>query len=91
MTFETQTKTLFQAITSDDTKWSPYRQMVANVFNAYPTRALTLEQIEAIARAVECLPGDASLKDAVSFYVRHKVLRSRANNNKGSRLYEVNY
>jgi hypothetical protein len=72
-----------------DTNWSPYRQMTANVFNAYYTRALTVEQIDGVARAIDGLPQDSSLQDALSFFVRKKVLRSRTE--RGKRFYEVNY
>ena len=81
-----KTADLFNTVTKDEAKWSPYRQMVSNVFNAYPIRAFTLEQINGIARAAEGLPADASLQDALSFYVRHKVLRRR-----DRKFYEVNF
>ena len=86
----TKTAELFAKITRDDTKWSPYRQMVANVFNAFHTRAFSVEQVELIARAVDGLPEASSLQDALSFYVRHKVLRTRRGSG-GKKLYEVNF
>ena len=87
--FSEKSRELFQSVLSQDDKWSPYRQMTANVFNAYSSRALRLDQIEGVARIVEGLPADASLEDAVRFFVRAKVLRSRRDN--GGRLYEVNF
>ncbi len=89
MSLDAQTKALFDRITKDETKWSPYRQMVANVFNAFPTLALEVKNIEMVAQATQGLPEDGSLQDALSFYVRHKVLRTRRNG--GRKLYEVNY
>lgn len=84
------TRQLFHGILGQAEKWSPYRQMVANVFEAYSTRALGVEQVNLIARAVECLPQDATLQDALTFYVRQKVLRARRSDS-GERLYEVNF
>lgn len=69
--------------------WSPYRAMARNVFLAYPTLALTQEQIEGVARVIEGLPKDASLQDALTFLVKRKALRSYRKD--GKRLYEVNY
>lgn len=69
--------------------WSPYRAMARNVFLAYPTRALTVEQIDAVAQAIEGLPKDASLQDALTFLVKRKALRSRREG--GRRFYEVNW
>lgn len=80
---------LFRANLRTDKDWSPYRQMVANVFTAYFTRALSLDSVEGVARAIEGLPLDAGLEDAVRFFVRRKVLRSRQAN--GRRVYEVNF
>jgi hypothetical protein len=70
-------------------KWSPYRQMAVNVFNAFPTLALGVEQVDGVARAVYGLPADGSLKDALSFLVRNKQLRRRRSDN-GTSLYEIN-
>lgn len=90
MTHETTTRQLFDRITKDETKWSPNRQMVANVFNAFPTLALPVDSVNLIARGACGLPEGETLQDALSFYVRHKVLRTRSNGSR-AKLYEVNY
>jgi hypothetical protein len=77
------------AFVNEAEAWSPYRAMARNVFMAYPALALTLEQINGVARAIEGLPKDASLQDALTFLVKRKALRSRKKD--GRRLYEVNY
>ena len=98
MTHEaTITKALFQNVLhgrNHDKTWSPSRQMVSNVFNAYPNRALTAKQVTLVCKAVECLAdvpeNDQYVQDALTFFVRQKVLRSRLGDN-GQRLYEVNF
>lgn len=86
------TKRLFDSILVDRQAecWSVGRQMVANVFNHYYTRALSVKQVDGVARAVERLAENQSLQDALTFYVKHQVLRSRKGDN-GTRLYEVNF
>lgn len=86
----TRSAELFNTVTKDETKWSPYRQMVANVFNAHSTLALSVEQINQVANALYGLPKEASLQDALTFYVRAKVLRRRRAHG-GRNLYEVNF
>jgi hypothetical protein len=44
------------AFVNREANWSPYRAMVRNVFQAFPTMALTQNQIETIARTVYGLP-----------------------------------
>jgi hypothetical protein len=84
-----QARALLDPIMRNPEMWSPARQMVANVFNAYPTRAYTAEKIIAITKAAEsCSPeGDEYILDALKFLVRKKALRSYVK--QGARLYEV--
>lgn len=83
------TAALFDTVTKVDATWSPHRQMVSNVFNAFPTRALTREQITLVAQAVEALPQDADLTPTLAYYVRKGVLRTRSS--WGKKFYEVNF
>ncbi len=73
--------------------WSTSRQMVSNVFNAYPVRAFSAEQVFKIACAVdalaECDENKVHIQDALTFWCRKKMLRSRPGR-MGCRLYEVN-
>jgi hypothetical protein len=77
------------AFVNREANWSSYRAMVRNVFQAFPTMALTQDQIETIARTVYGLPADASLSDALAFLVKSKALRTRKS--QGKRFYEINF
>lgn len=90
MTTELKTAATLLAFVNNAECWSPYRAMARNVFLHYPNLALSIEQIEGVARAIDGLPQDASLKDALTFLVRRKALRTRKGQN-GKRLYEVNF
>jgi hypothetical protein len=82
------------SITAKPEVWSPSRQIVANVFKAFPTAAFSHEQVYLIGRAIgalkDCPENQEYIEDALKFFVRRKVLRSRMGNNK-LRLWEVNY
>jgi hypothetical protein len=91
--FRKKTEELF-SITAKPEVWSPARQMVKNAFVAYPSRAFPAKSVFQISVAIEALMDSPEnlgyIEDALKFFVRRKVLRSRMGDGK-VRLYEVNY
>jgi hypothetical protein len=71
-------------------EWSTARQLVAMVYRACWTAALTVEQVNKRAEALGDLVSTPDLQEMLTTMTRKKILRSRRSS-KGRKIYEVNY
>lgn len=89
---EAKTHQLFGEYFSDEKRWSPTGAIIANVFRAMWSSALTADSICRIGVAMTNYMADqdiADLQDKLTALVKAKVLRSFVK--RGERLYEVNF
>lgn len=70
-------------------EWSQERQILAMVFRAQWSAALTVEKINRIGGALAGLQNDPDLQEMLTKFARAKILRSYVK--QGRKLYEVNY
>lgn len=70
-------------------EWSVRRSIVAMVFRAEWSAALTVQQINRLGGALARLENEPDLQEMLTVFTRAKILRSYVK--QGKRLYEVNF
>ncbi len=86
----TKTEAVFSAHrTARGDDWTSGEQTVKNIFIAFPSYSLTVEQIDGIAHLIYAMSKEATLGVVLQRLTRNGVLRSHKE--RGVKIYEVNY